>query len=81
MNRLANGTKRRSYKTSLESMIRMPKMDKLASGILKEWDKLLSMVQACWMVKLCWYEDEVTSKIPATQIGNSRIMVFSSSTR
>jgi hypothetical protein len=39
------------------------------------------MLRACWIVKLCWWEDEATSKIPAAHMGSIRIMDFNSSTR
>lgn len=80
VNRLASGTKRRSYKTRPESVVRMPKMDRLAGGISNDFVKCRSMVRACWITKLCRCEDEVTSKIPAAQIGNIRMIVLSSST-
>lgn len=81
VNLRANGTKKRSYRTIPISTVRTLKIDKLAGGIWKDGDRWRSMVRACWMVKLCWCDDEVTCKIPAAQMGNIRTMDFSSSTR
>lgn len=63
-------------------MVRVPKMERLAGGISKEEDgeRWRFMVRACWMMKLCWWEWEVTSRIPDAHMGSILIMHFSSST-
>ena len=60
----------------------MLKMEREAGGISKEEraDRRRSMVRACWMTKLCWWEWEVTRRIPDAQMGSIRMMHFSSST-
>jgi hypothetical protein len=40
-----------------------------------------SMVRACWMAKLWLWDAEVTSRIPAAQIGSMRMITLTSSVR
>ena len=56
-------------------------MERLAGGISNVGVRWRFIVRACWTVKLCWWEEAVTSRIPAAHIGSIRIMDFSSSIR
>ncbi|BAS93994.1 Os05g0410601, partial [Oryza sativa Japonica Group] len=56
-------------------------MDMVAGGISKRGVRWRSMVRACWMVKVPLCDAAVASRMPADQMGSSRTMDLSSSTR
>lgn len=60
--------------------VKVLNMDMVAGGIWKEGDRCLSMLRACWMVKLERWECEATCNMADAHIGSILRMVFTSST-
>ncbi|TVU19367.1 hypothetical protein EJB05_35512, partial [Eragrostis curvula] len=79
--RRSTRTRTRSYKVRVSSMATFSKMSMEAGGILKRGVMSRSMVRACWIAKLLLCDAEVTSRMPAAQMGSMRMIDLSSSTR